>query len=393
LIQDPNVSGSGTGSTPLWRTIAYNPFSNHVYIVTRTNQTGGSVNPSGLAIWALNADTGADLFQLQTNGIPGDNSTGGTFPLVALAVSDDGSIYGANVVSAANASTAPLRIYRWSSGNSALAPVQVYAGDPGTGVITGKRWGDTLTVRGSGAGTQILLDCNTLSVTAILTPTDAFLTNFTSVAYNNNYTGTTLIGRGSQFGPTNTVFLKKTGPTSQPLDLIRLDSNPSTTILLSSGDYFYRVGTLAVDLARNIAVGIYSNSPAVPDRLLVFDISNFNAPVQIARYDFPINHIKNANNIGQVVIAKSRIFAIDGNNGIMMVPEPPLTQPVLTLSQANNKVVLSWPTPVPNYTLQYSTGVSPTSWNPLGPITTIGSQNYVTNNIDSSAKFYRLNSP
>jgi len=393
LLQDPNAVSS-TGSTPLWRSIAYNPFSNHVYIVTRTNQTAGNANPSGLAIWVLDADTGADLFQLQTNGIPGDNTPAGNFPLINLAVSDDGSIYGANVVSTANSSTSPLRIYRWASGNSSVTPVQVYAGDPGASIgLSAKRWGDTLAVRGSGTNTQIILDCNSTFATAIVSPTDAFLTNFTSTAYTHGYTGTGApIGRSLQFGPTNTYFLKKTAASSQPLDLIRYDASPSTTILLSGADYHLRVAELAVDLSKNLAVGIYTNSPAVPDRLLVFDISNFNAPVQIARYDFPITHKPNINAIGQVLIANGRIFAIDGNNGILVVPELPPVMPRLDVSVSGSTAVLSFSNTIPPFSAQASPDISPASWSPLTQVSVIGGKSYVTNN-GGARQFYRLIKP
>src|SRR5439155_11675647 len=71
-------------NNPNQRSIAYNALSNQVYIISRTGQT------SGLTINVLNAATGADLYQLNTNGI-----SGGSIILLMMCVADDGALYAA----------------------------------------------------------------------------------------------------------------------------------------------------------------------------------------------------------------------------------------------------------------------------------------------------------
>ncbi len=219
----PPDTDAANGTTPLYRSIAYNPLTatKHLYVVSRTGTT------SGLTVNVLDAATGAHLYQMNTNGI-----SGGTIILLNIVVADDGYIYAANMTGTAN--SPPLNVYRWADDNPATAPVLVFSGDPGASVTAGRRWGDTLAVRGSGVSTELILDSNNSSISAVLTPTDISRTTFTATAYSHTYTATgTTIGRGLDFGPTNTYFLKKRSnnllpPVSaMPLTLIRLDSPPA----------------------------------------------------------------------------------------------------------------------------------------------------------------------
>jgi hypothetical protein len=396
LPPDPDLAG---GSTPLYRTVAYNALSNHLYVVCRTNSTGNTTNPSGLTINVLDAITGAHLHELLTNGIPGNNTDGGNFPLMNMAVADDGAIYAANVV--ANATTFPLTVYCWTNGGSVTAPIVVFSGDPGVGVTGGAsgRWGDSLAVRGSGVDTRILLDCNAKTISAVLAPTDSYRTNFTATTYSHTYAfTTTAIGRGLGFGPTNTYYLKKrvtgnTPPVSvRSLQLIRFDTAPNTTLILSNADYYPQVGPVTVDWSRGMAAGIlFVTNFAIPDRLIIYDVSNLASPLDIAEYNFPTNHQKNANFIGEIVFGPDKIFAVDGNNGIMAVPIAPPTAPTLKIALAGGSVVLSWINTVPGFVLQSTPSLVPTTWNPVAqPAVENGNLNIVTDTLGGGPQFYRL---
>jgi hypothetical protein len=384
------------GSTPLWRSIAYNPFSNHIYVVCRTNTTSLSPNQSGLNIRVLDAKTGADLWQLNTNGIPGNNRDGGIFPLMNITVADDGRIYACNV---SNNDT--VIIYAWADGNASTVPQVVFHGVASTAGAANLRWGDALAARGAGAGTQLVLDGGgTFTDAAILTATDAFATNFTSTGYTHTYPSGDAIGRSIQFGPTNTYFIKRRStaappPSTRSLQLNRFDAAPNTTALLSVPDFYPQVGPVAVDLSKNLAAGIlFVTNVAIPDRLIVYDISNLSSPLQIAQYNFPTNHQKNSNFLGEVVFGSNSIFAVDCNNGIIAVPAFPTFQPGLAITRSNNKVILSWLPSVPEFVLQSTLSLSPASWaNVALPVTLTGGKNFVTNTIDSTAKFYRLSPP
>jgi len=76
-----------------------------------------------------------------------------------------------------------------------------------------------------------------------------------------------------------------------------------------------------------------------------------------------VNHQANLNAIGQIVFGDGKIFALNANNGLLTVNEPPLAGPgVLSIVPAGNKVVVSWPNAPPGLILQSSPAVSPVSW-------------------------------
>ena len=382
----PVDTDAANGTTPLYRGIAYNALSNHIYVISRT---GPNTN---LTINVLDANTGADLYQLKTNGI----GPSGTIMLALMAVADDGVLY-ASSISVTNGVT----IYRWDNDSSTTIPKVVFAGVLFPTAPAASRWGDALGVRGAGANTQIILDAGGgFTNSAILTATDSFATNFTTTGYIHTYPGTDAIGRSIQFGTNNTYFIKRRNTASPPvggraLQLTRYDTAPATTVLLSVPDFYPQVGPLTLDFSKNLAAGImFVTNTASPDRLIVYDISNLASPLQIAQYNFPVNHQKNNNFIGQAVFGPDKIFAVDGNNGIIAVPAYPTFLPGLSITRSDNSVVLTWTHSIPEFVLQATGTLSPPAWTNAGlPVTLVGGQNYVTNSTDSDAKFYRLSKP
>ena len=378
----PYVS-TDASSTPFQRSIAYNALSNQVYIISRT----GAI--TGLTINVVDAATGADLYKLNTNGI-----SGGNIVLLAMAVAADGAIYAANETSPTSTNSNPFKIYRWANSASTTPPQLVFSGEPANPASTTFRWGDSLAVRGAGANTQIIVDATNAQSAVILAPSDSFLTNFVPTLYNHSYLGNT-IGRGLQFGPTNTFFLKKKASAPQPLQLIRYDTPPTTTTLISTPNFYQQLGPLAVDVSKNLAAGIFfvTNS-ATPDRLLVFDISNLNSPFQVAQYNFPVNHQPNANFIGEVVFGPDKIFAVDGNNGVIAVSAFPPLQPRLTINRSGANVVLSWSNSAAAFVLQSTPSLLPPAWaNVAQPATVLGGQSFVTDITGPAGQFYRLIKP
>src|SRR4029077_4439792 len=138
------------------RTIAYNALSNHLYVISRSSST-----TSNYVVQVLNATNGSLLSTLKTNGIQSNVGKGG-IGLVGISVADDGAIYACNTApdSAGNAGTDPtsmFRLYRWANANSNTSPSLIFVGDP-SGSSSPLRWGDNLTVRGTGTNTQVLVD-------------------------------------------------------------------------------------------------------------------------------------------------------------------------------------------------------------------------------------------
>src|SRR5439155_23546863 len=77
-------------------------------------------------------------------------------------------------------------------------------------------------------------------------------------------------------------------------------------------------GPVAIDFTRKLLAALnYCGNTNGPDTLDLYDISNINTPTLLGRYNFPVNQKANANFIGQIVFGGGKVFAIDGNNGMV----------------------------------------------------------------------------
>src|SRR5262249_3705698 len=135
--------------------------------------------------------TGTKLYELSTTGInasPGSEVSGANaIGLVDVAAADDGAIFACNSSpnSSGGSNAAPSKmfeVYRWpnSANGATLSPVRL--GDPsGQGAANNVRWGDQMTARGSGDGTELLFDSNDGARAAILR------TNSSSGGFSNAY--------------------------------------------------------------------------------------------------------------------------------------------------------------------------------------------------------------
>jgi gamma-glutamyltranspeptidase/glutathione hydrolase len=323
-----NLSAS-TG-IPNQRTIAYNSFSNHLYVVSRSSST-----TSNFVIYVLNATNGSVLYTLNTNGIQCNVGKGG-IGVVGIAVADDGAIYACNTAPDAEGAggsdpSSLFRVYRWANANSGTTPRLIYSGDP-SGTTSQLRWGDNLFARGAGTNTLLLVDSTFFSVTpasysnglaAILYPTNAFMTNFTARWFiTTNYS--TTVGRSLEFDQTNNAMWQK-GPDRT---LSKATFNPSISLggtRISSTNVLaltnFPVGLMGVglDLTRNLAAGVFSNSTSTADTLNLYDISNPSSPLLIWATNFPISpRVANGNQISQTFFKNDLVFTIDANNGIMV---------------------------------------------------------------------------
>lgn len=127
-----SVSYLGTAHTE--RGGGYNQATDHVLVVSRI----GGVN-----IIALDAATGDSVNALDVTGI-----SGGIYPFNEIAITEDGQIFGANLV--LDATSSNVKIYRWE--NESSTPVTVY-----DGLVASGRFGDGCGVMGSGNDVDFLL--------------------------------------------------------------------------------------------------------------------------------------------------------------------------------------------------------------------------------------------
>jgi hypothetical protein len=387
----PYLLGLNSGS-PNQRTIAYNALSNQLYVVARSSGT-----TSNYVIFALDASDGTIVSALNTNGIYNGGAVGeGGIGLVGIAVADDGAIYTCNESPDAcgcGANGTPdslFRVYRWADGDTNTLPVQIFMGDP-AGATSPVRWGDTLTVRGSGTNTEILLDSQLGNYAAVLKPADPSLTTFTNafmvVPSQNAPSFGSTIGRSLQFGSTNTLWQKRMG-TPLRLSSYNLAGNSSAT-LTNYASFSSTMGPVGLDFTRNLLAGIdFNGSGTTPDSVDLYDISVPSAPLLVAQYSFPVNQQANANFIGQAVFAGNRVWALDANNGLMAFA---IEGPQLTIATSGSNLVESWTTNLGPLTLQATPALTtPTVWTNVGTGTVTGSRYQVTNPPAGGSLFYRL---
>ena len=140
-----------------------------------------------------------------------------------------------------------------------------------------------------------------------------------------------------------------------------------------------------MDTAHSLAVGVdFVGGSSKPDAVALYDISVPSSPMLLKRYNFPSNQVANANVICQTIISGNRVFAMDANNGLMLLNiTPPVNSMILSILPAGPNVNLSWGNS--QAILQGSPTVSPTTWTDLvGP--------GLTNSVQpaSSNMFYRL---
>lgn len=383
----PYVTTNASASTPNERNIAYNALSNQLYVVQKSG--------SSYFVHVVNPDNGAPLYTLNTDGIVlGTPAFGGAtgIDLDAIDVADDGAIYASNMTGDGCGCANPsgvFRVYRWNDSDPATAPVHIFQGDPASQLIS-LRWGDAMDVRGSGLATEVLVDNLQGTFAAVLKPTDETFSTFTSSWFSHSY-GAASIGRTLEFATGTQWWQKRKGTRLQLSNYDLL--NQTSSVVTNYENWPSTLGPVAVDTARNLVIGIeFSATPTAPDTVNLYDISDFNAPLLIRKYPFPENQRGNANFIGRVLIAGNRVFAINGNNGLVaftIVP-PGGARPILTIMRSGSDVMLSWPASANDYVLQGTPSLSNPTWASVGTPTPSGNQLTVTDNASSGNKFYRL---
>src|SRR5688572_19282266 len=213
-----------TSASQFQRGMAYNPITGHLLVVDRSPNS-----PANNAVYILNGETGEPIGQLDNSStLAGGNAA---FTLNLIGVADDGAIYVANLTS--STTTSPqTRLYRWASETdpqTLVYPTLDFPADDPTGGNTNaiqRRWGDTMTVRGSGLNTQILL-ANRGTLAAIFTPDDGTYAHFTPKLLTTDV-ATGALGYGLTFGAGNTFWGTAGAQTDGPMLRLQFDTNAGT---------------------------------------------------------------------------------------------------------------------------------------------------------------------
>jgi hypothetical protein len=385
-------------SSDTQRGVAWNPVNDHLLIVNRSG-VQGLPNPS---VVILDAATGNEVLdtgvvrtlQLQDpddglDGGPNDvikNSgaaNGGFFALNSIDIDDAGVVYACNL--AVVGSTAQFKIYRWANDNVESTPVAVYGPgdlfDTGSG---GDRAGEHIKVRGSGLNTQILVGARNEEKFAIFTAADdgnGGLT-FTPTVFSvpdARPAGAT-VGSGAffacDFGAGNTIWAKTyLGRLLQvSFDVgtgVAQIAQTITTANIPSG-----VGPIAVDPVKQILGGIHNQD--TPNNLRLYNYNRIGQVGGLLDQEFFLSDNLNGNYVGAVDIGGNRIYALDTNNGlvVMNITYTPVLEPAvldtLEYSAAPGGDTFRFTlkgTTGTTYKIEGSPSMSATTWSDLQTIT------------------------
>ena len=360
-IGDPSDSQRNN----LERGMAYNPVTDHVLVVAR------ETSPILKGVYVLDADTGAEVGQLDITGIEG-----GTIVLIKPGVADDGAIYAANFGSF-NPTGTQTTIYRWA--NESAAPTIAFKGNPTPGGAN-EQWGKNFAVRGSGVDTQILMETRR-QVLALFTTTNGV--DFTPTVLQST-APTDAFSHGIAFGPGNTFFGKAVG---EALYHMSFDPAAGTaTPLHIYPEAGNRLAGIDVDLGKNLLAGISVQDG--PDALELYDISDTGGMVDLLDAElFPVDNANTVIGGNAAFGSNNMVFALDTNNGLVAYRIKPGTGGErLQVARQGNQLRLSWATA--GAVLESTTALgSNANWTPVAGTDT--ATEHVTD-FSGSARFFRL---
>ena len=296
----------GTGS--LERSLAYNPVTGNLLLVSRANPTG----TDGNNIRILNGLSGADTGALDKGtGVV----TGGTFAVNTVGVSASGSIFVANLVSPATSAN-PFKVYLW--GNEAATPSLASSFTPSAATY---RLGDDLDVTGGGTGTLLAAGYNNAGSPAALLLSTANGTTFTGADITVAGTAVGDFRLGITFaGGTDLYGSQGSGPKS----INYSSSSLNGTLVLQ--DVNERPMDYAVVAGVPLLATIQTNSSLVR----VYDLST-GTPSFYESANLTTAFTANGNGTGSVAFGAVtgntvNLYAMNSNNGIqafvVTIPEP-----------------------------------------------------------------------
>jgi hypothetical protein len=404
-----NVAGYATSTPPALLTIVNPTLSTVVtqiwtlaagsraYLDSSSYQTRGLAYDTNTAtvcvadhfnIYLLAGTDGSDIGQLNTLGLPSGGVNSWTVD--QLGVADDGVLYSCNLTLDGSG----FAIIEWPSISSGAVGAYAFGGASGADPSgTGDRWGDTMDVRGAGAGTEIL--CGSANGTHVVLFNTADGSTFASVPIQITNAPAGFAGQGIAFGLGNTFWAKSVG---YNLRLVAYDPSSGLGGVLQS----YTAGTdvdsglcgIDVDNDKNILAGIsFSDNP---NDMRLYSLSgNSNPPGLFDQAFFGSKNLNSQNN-AVTVLKSGKGFGLDVNNGLVALtygtPAPP--SPTITnVSHAAGSTTLNWLSfNGRNYQVQFRSSLTSGSWASIGaPIVANGP---VTTYTDSTASgnvgFYRI---
>ena len=342
-------------------------------------------------IHLLAATNGSYLGDLNVVGIANVGYNGWLFNQIGVA--DDGALYAANLAGVSGSGL--YSIVTWSPGWTVGSGAIGYAygggsgGDPGNG--SGERWGDTMTVRGSGINTEILIGGYSSTNVVLFTTTDgsSFTPNLLAVT---NVPGG-FSGQGIAFGDGDSFYTKSPGYLFRKVAFDRSTWTAGAVLVYSTMPSAF--GGIGVDVGANILGGV--NFSDTPNDLQLYQLSgNANGPVLFAQAFFGSVNLNSQGN-AVTTLKGGQGFALDVNNGITAisygVPAVPATTITSVSYQAGTGTTLTWTTfNNHSYQVQYRDSLTTGSWANIGPATgaTGATLSYLDTTATGAVRFYRV---
>lgn len=326
-------------SLPYERGLAFNPLTHRLLLASR----------NGPHIYRLDADTGADLGELNVSAI-----SGGTYALLMVGAADDGAVYAANLTTDGTATA--FKLYRWADDDPATVPTLAYTGDPGAGNT--QRWGDTLDVRGSGANTQVILASRNGNVVALLTTANG--TTFTPHLITVADAPAGAFGLGLAFGAGNTFWGKATAQALRQVSFNLATGTGASLRVHPDPAFPNSIAPLGVHPLLNLLAGI--NVAVTGNNLQLYDLTPSTAtPLFITATNFPSDNNNTDTGTGAVDFGGDRVYALGANNGLVALQLLPVPEParpgsfdaIERLPDGSIRLSMSG-TPTTNYLLQYT---------------------------------------
>ncbi len=322
------------------RGMAYNPVTHHLIIVNRYPLGAETLD-------IIEAATGISVGQLDQS----QRTFGGSVSFVydMVTITEDGAIYVGNLTT--SGTVVEFILYRWAS-ESAPQTVVYGPANPGNTISGNSRWGDTLTARGTGMNTEVLLATQSGTLAAILKPTDSSLSSFVNAPLTAAVPPGG-IGYALAFGQGNAFYGKGASSGGEALYRLSYDAGAGTTAVLNlyGLDQFPgRVGAIAIHPLSNLLAAVEMIPGTNYDVVRLYDISTpAVAPVFQDRQ--PVSVWTNANNIfaGSVVFGPpGTVYALDSDNGIAAFAisngSPANLPPVIFGNPVTHLIRASWDT-------------------------------------------------
>lgn len=298
--------------------VAWNPASKNLILLTTPTNAISVINPA-------NGDLVRSLV------LPAEFSGAASVPLGSLTVSDDGILYACSLT--LDGAVTPLRIYRWDSDKAGVLPQLAFSGDPGLGVSD--RWGDSLTSRGSGAGTQLLLSTRSGTRLALLSSSPSGF-GVRALAFD---VAPGAVGHGLGFKGTNGFLAKAYGGPLLEGSWPGVGSTGQIARSFSEPAYPSSVSALAFVPAKQWLVGLDADSPA---HVVIDSYSTQSGPVRIDTEFFGVPGGGQGVE-GGVAASSDRIYAVRPDAGLVAIMiGVPAERPVLGVALSGGSLRFSW---------------------------------------------------